>query len=68
MIESLSDSTIYMAFYSISHMLQGGVIDGSEVGPAGVPAEAMTHAAYDYIFHGKPYDAEACPGVSEEIL
>jgi leucyl-tRNA synthetase len=28
-IESLSDSTIYMAYYTIAHFLQGGVLDGS---------------------------------------
>ena len=67
-IESLSDSTIYTAYYSIAHLLQGGEIDGSKVGPAGVPAEAMTIAAYDYIFLGKEYDAEGCPDVSEDVL
>lgn len=28
-IESLSDSTIYMAYYTIAHFLQGGVMDGA---------------------------------------
>jgi len=28
-IESLSDSTIYMAYYTIAHFLQGGIVDGS---------------------------------------
>ena len=28
-IESLSDSTIYMSYYTVAHMLQGGVLDGS---------------------------------------
>ena len=36
LIEALSDSTIYMAYYTISHLLQGGVVDGSEVGPLGI--------------------------------
>jgi leucyl-tRNA synthetase len=30
-IESLSDSTIYMAYYTIAHFLQQGVFDGSQV-------------------------------------
>ena len=33
LIESLSDSTIYMAYYTVSHLLQGGVPDGSRKGP-----------------------------------
>ena len=32
-IESLSDSTIYMAYYTVAHLLQGGVVDGSQEGP-----------------------------------
>lgn len=35
-IESLSDSTIYMAFYTVAYLLQGGVIDGSKPGPLGI--------------------------------
>ena len=31
-IESLSDSTIYMAYYTVCHLLQGGVLDGSQPG------------------------------------
>ncbi len=36
LIESLSDSTIYMAYYSVAYLLQGGVVDGSKVGPLGI--------------------------------
>jgi leucyl-tRNA synthetase len=50
LIESLSDSTIYMAFYTISHLLQGGVVDGSKAGPAGISAEQLTDEVFDYIF------------------
>lgn len=67
-IESLSDSTIYMAYYTIAHMLQGGELEGQSVGPAGIPASAMTLSAYDYIFLGKDFDGEACPNVTEEQL
>ena len=35
-IESLSDSTIYMAYYTIAHLLQGGVVNGSKPGPLGI--------------------------------
>jgi leucyl-tRNA synthetase len=37
-IESLSDSTIYMAYYSVAGHLQGGVDDRSVVGPSGITA------------------------------
>jgi leucyl-tRNA synthetase len=52
-VESLSDSTIYMAYYTIAHLLQGGVLDGSVVGPAGVRAEQLTSQVFNYIFRNK---------------
>lgn len=64
-IESLSDSTIYMAYYSSSYHLQGNM-DGTVMGPAGIPAEAMTIAAWDYVYFNKPFDAAACPGITED--
>lgn len=67
-IESLSDSTIYFAYYTIAHLLQGGKLEGTEIGPLGVPAEAMTIEAFNYVFMDAPYDAEKCPGVTEEQL
>lgn len=36
LVESLSDSTIYMAYYTVSHLLQQGVFDGSEGGVFGI--------------------------------
>jgi len=38
-IESLSDSTIYMAYYTVAGHLQGGNLDGSSPGPSGIKAE-----------------------------
>ena len=35
-IESLSDSTVYMAYYTVCHLLQGGVLDGSQPGKYGI--------------------------------
>jgi leucyl-tRNA synthetase len=67
-VESLSDSTIYMAYYTVAHLLQGGVIDGSTPGPLGLKPEDMTMAAWDYIFLQKEYNAAECPGVTEEKL
>ena len=39
LIESLSDSTIYMAYYTISHLLQGGSFDASQPGPLGIRSQ-----------------------------
>ena len=36
LIESLSDSTIYMSYYTVAHLLQGGVFDGSAGSPLGI--------------------------------
>ncbi|KAK4046224.1 cytosolic leucyl tRNA synthetase [Microbotryomycetes sp. JL201] len=50
LVESLSDSTIYMAYYTIAHLLHGPPIDGSKVGPLGITAEQMTDEMWDYIY------------------
>jgi len=65
-VESLSDSTIYMAYYTVAHLLQGGTLDGHEVGPAGIKASKLTDAVWDYIFLEKPYP-EDC-GIPEATL
>lgn len=36
LIESLSDSTIYMAYYTVAHFLQGGVLNGQGPSPLGI--------------------------------
>lgn len=49
LIESLSDSTIYMAYYMVAHILHQGSLDGS-LSPHGIKAEQMTDQAWDYVF------------------
>lgn len=49
LVESLSDSTIYQAFYTIAHMLFKDYY-GQEVGPLGIKAEQMTDEVFEYIF------------------
>lgn len=56
LIESLSDSTIYMAYYTISHFLQGN-IEGSEPGLLGIKPADLTPDFWDYIFLGKEYSS-----------
>ena len=36
LIESLSDSTIYMAYYTVAHLLQAHAFDGSKGGLLGI--------------------------------
>ncbi|KAI5481583.1 leucine-trna ligase [Pseudohyphozyma bogoriensis] len=55
LVESLSDSTIYMAYYTISHLLHGPPIDGSVVGPLGVTHEQMTDEVWEYIYANGPF-------------
>ena len=49
LIESLSDSTIYMAYYTICHYLHSDV-RGSERGIFDIPIEHINDDFYDYIF------------------
>ena len=66
LVESLSDSTIYMSYYTVAHLLQGGVIDGSQVGPLGVKAEDLTDDIWDYILGATAYPtASAHTSVTE---
>jgi leucyl-tRNA synthetase len=65
-IESLSDSTIYMAYYTIAHFIQGGVMDGSQVGPLGIKPEELNDSVWDYIFLDKDYP-EGCAIEQEKL-
>ena len=64
LVESLSDSTVYMAYYTIAHFLHSS-IDGSELGPANIPVKEMTDEVWDYIFLGKDLPSTSIP---EETL
>ena len=55
-IESLSDSTIYMAFYTISKVINERKVDPS----------ALTDEVFDYIFYGRG-DPSALP-IEREVL
>ncbi|EHB17701.1 Leucyl-tRNA synthetase, cytoplasmic [Heterocephalus glaber] len=50
LIESLSDSTIYMAFYTVAHLLQGDDLRGQAESPLGIRPQQMTKEVWDYIF------------------
>ncbi|CAD6961809.1 unnamed protein product, partial [Tilletia laevis] len=59
LVESLSDSTIYMAYYTIAHFLQGGVEDGSKGSPMGVQVDDCTDEFFDFIFCGGNWPANS---------
>ncbi|KAG9234549.1 hypothetical protein BJ875DRAFT_542830 [Amylocarpus encephaloides] len=49
LVESLSDSTIYMAYYTIAHLLHNDIF-GKTLGTAGVKPEQMKDEVWDYVF------------------
>jgi leucyl-tRNA synthetase len=49
LVESLSDSTIYMAYYTIAHYLHKDIF-GQTPGLAGIAPEQMTDEVWDYVF------------------
>lgn len=50
LIESLSDSTIYHAYYTVAHLLQGGTFRGNQGNELNIKPEDMTPEVWDYIF------------------
>ena len=65
LIESLSDSTIYMAFYTVAHLLQAPLsFDGSQPGPAGIRPEQCTRDFWDYVLLGKESAREKLVGLT----
>jgi len=53
LVESLSDSTIYMAYYAIVHHLQNGDMYG--FGESAIKAQQLTDDVWDYIFCDAPF-------------
>ena len=49
LVESLSDSTVYMAYYTIAHWLHKDLF-GREQGKGNVGPEQMTDEVWDYVF------------------
>ncbi|HET6405584.1 MAG TPA: leucine--tRNA ligase [Candidatus Thermoplasmatota archaeon] len=68
LIESLSDSTIYNAYYAVAHHLEKGSPSG---GPdrAGVDAKDLGDAFFEYVFRGKGSAEAAARGtVTKELV
>lgn len=49
MVESLSDSTIYQAYYSFAHLLHKDMF-GKEPGPLGITPDQLNDDIWDYVF------------------
>jgi leucyl-tRNA synthetase len=54
LIESLSDSTIYMAYYTVAHILHEGTLDGSKPSKYNILPEDMTDDVWSYILLDGP--------------
>lgn len=64
LIESLSDSTIYMAYYTVSHLLQArDSFNGEKLGPANILPSQLTIEVWDYIF----FPEKSYPSSSTDI-
>ncbi|KAG5520348.1 hypothetical protein RHGRI_033052 [Rhododendron griersonianum] len=61
LVESLSDSTLYMAYYTVCHLLQRGDMYGSDT--SSVKPEQLTDEVWDFLFCGGP-----CPLSSDISL
>eukprot|EP00931_Biecheleriopsis_adriatica_P065640 TRINITY_DN40132_c0_g1_i1.p1 TRINITY_DN40132_c0_g1~~TRINITY_DN40132_c0_g1_i1.p1 ORF type:complete len:1241 (-),score=317.82 TRINITY_DN40132_c0_g1_i1:51-3773(-) len=48
LIESLSDSTVYMAYYTVAHIIGNSLTPGDAGG--GIEAKDLTEGVFDYIF------------------
>ncbi|KAI9804687.1 MAG: cytosolic leucyl tRNA synthetase [Piccolia ochrophora] len=55
LVESLSDSTIYMAYYTIAHYLHKDIF-GKELGLGKIRAEQMKDEVWDYVFARRDLD------------
>lgn len=67
LIESLSDSTIYMAYYTISHFLQGNVA-GSKKGLLNIAAKDINDEFFDYVFDISDDMSKINKNISKEKL
>ena len=60
-VESLSDSTIYMAYYCVAHLFQGGDMYGNaknaDSSKQPLSAEELTDEVWDFIFRGAAFPA-----------
>uniref|UniRef100_A0A0D9ZW50 leucine--tRNA ligase n=1 Tax=Oryza glumipatula TaxID=40148 RepID=A0A0D9ZW50_9ORYZ len=61
LVDSLSDSTLYMAYYTIAHILQNGNIYGSD--NSYIRPEQMIDEVWDYVFCNGPAPKTSIPSI-----
>lgn len=67
LIESLSDSTIYMAYYTVAHLLQGGTFRGENGNSLNIKAEDLTPDVWDFVFFKKAPPPTNCKIPNEKL-
>ncbi|PYH46847.1 leucine--tRNA ligase CDC60 [Aspergillus saccharolyticus JOP 1030-1] len=69
LVESLSDSTVYMAYYTIAHLLHGDRY-GKTLGSLNIKAEQMIDEVWDYVFCRRELsdDLISKSGISKDAL
>lgn len=64
LIDSLSDSTIYMAYYTIAHMLHQDIYGQQEI----IPIDQIDNHFWDAVFLGQTYDDPVVEKARTEFL
>ncbi|KAF8346598.1 leucine-tRNA ligase [Amanita rubescens] len=59
LIESLSDSTIYMSYYTFAHLLHPNTMDGSKPGPLGITPGQLTDEIWEYLLADGPFPSSS---------
>jgi len=69
-IDSLSDSTIYMAMYTIGHHFFGDAenLSGTSASPRGISPEELTDEVFDFIFLRKPFPDGVSSSIPAQLL
>lgn len=58
LVESLSDSTIYMSYYTVANLLHQDMW-GKQPGPLGITADQMTDEVWDYVLGNGTFPSES---------
>ncbi|CAI2360957.1 unnamed protein product [Moneuplotes crassus] len=68
-IEPISDASLHMAYHTVAHLVQGGVMDGSTPGPLGAKPEDFNDDVWSYVFLDTEYPKDcAIPQEKLDLL
>ncbi|KAJ7222478.1 hypothetical protein GGX14DRAFT_428848 [Mycena pura] len=59
LVESLSDSTVYMSYYTVAQLLHENSRDGSKLGPLRITPDQMTDEIWEYVFCDGPFPSSS---------